>query len=255
MDYFLQVFFANCYLALGRYFNVPLVGVVGTAVLPDWVNPYVGNPVNLATDVSFISQNTGPLSFTERLANIFMYNFVSASTNYHLKEQNRYVEKYFGPGYPDVQEMHKDLSLILLNYNSAVYGNRAFAPVVVPVGGIHVVEDDEALPKVRKIVRLFSVCNKIIFCVQDVQKWLDEATSGFIYFTFGSMVRIETFPKNVLDAFYNTFKSIAPVRVLIKIAKVEDLPPGLPSNVMTQPWFSQVKVLSKLIIGPAEVIL
>lgn len=59
------------------------------------------------------------------------------------------------------------------------------------------------------------------------------------------MVRIETFPKPILDAFYATFSNIAPVRVLFKIAKPEVLPPGLPSNVMTQSWFSQIQVLSE----------
>lgn len=84
-----------------------------------------------------------------------------------------------------------------------------------------------------------------LFVPQAVQTWMDEATSGFIYFTFGSMMKIESFPKHILDAFYETFRNIAPVRVLLKIAKDEELPPGLPSNVMTQPWFSQVRVLSK----------
>ncbi|KAJ8668910.1 hypothetical protein QAD02_000169 [Eretmocerus hayati] len=76
-----------------------------------------------------------------------------------------------------------------------------------------------------------------------VKKWLDESTQGCIYFSFGSMTRIETFPKNILDAFYRSFGNISPVRVLLKVAKPEELPPGLPSNVMTQSWFDQIQVL------------
>lgn len=59
------------------------------------------------------------------------------------------------------------------------------------------------------------------------------------------MVRIETFPKSVVDAFYGAFESIAPVRVLMKIAKPDELPAGLPSNVITHSWLPQVAVLSK----------
>lgn len=59
------------------------------------------------------------------------------------------------------------------------------------------------------------------------------------------MVRIETFPVSVVASFYEAFRKIAPVRVLMKVANADELPPGLPSNVLTQPWFSQVKVLSK----------
>lgn len=82
------------------------------------------------------------------------------------------------------------------------------------------------------------------FYVQEVQKWLDESKDGCIYFTFGSMVRIETFPKELMEMFYASFEKIAPTRVLMKVAKKEDLLPGLPKNVMTQSWFPQITVLS-----------
>ena len=80
---------------------------------------------------------------------------------------------------------------------------------------------------------------------QPVQKWLDESTAGCIYFTFGSMFRIETLPKNVLDGVMKAFKSIAPVRVLMKVVHFKDFPSELPQNVMTQAWLNQVQVLSK----------
>lgn len=59
------------------------------------------------------------------------------------------------------------------------------------------------------------------------------------------MIRIETFPKAILEIFYESFKKISPVRVLMKIAKPEELPPGLPSNVFTQSWLQQTQVLSE----------
>lgn len=62
------------------------------------------------------------------------------------------------------------------------------------------------------------------------------------------MIRIETFPKRTLDVFYATFKNIAPVRVLMKIAQPKILPPGLPDNVLVQSWLPQVKILSKILI-------
>ena len=73
---------------------------------------------------------------------------------------------------------------------------------------------------------------------------MDESKNGFIYVSFGSMVQFETFPKADIEAFYATFKKIAPVRILIKIANPSKLPPGLPSNVMTHNWLPQVKILS-----------
>lgn len=77
-----------------------------------------------------------------------------------------------------------------------------------------------------------------------MEKWLNESTHGCVYFTFGSMVRIETFHKSLLETFYKVFKRIAPVRVMMKVAKKEDLLPGVPENVMIQPWYPQISVLS-----------
>lgn len=57
------------------------------------------------------------------------------------------------------------------------------------------------------------------------------------------MVRIETFPLNIIDNFYKAFAKIAPVRVLMKIPRKEDLPEGLPDNVLVLPWMPQLKIL------------
>ena len=75
---------------------------------------------------------------------------------------------------------------------------------------------------------------------------MDESTDGFIYFTFGSMFRIETFPKHMLKAFYEAFNSIAPIRVLIKISDPVVLPENIPKNVKTLIWLPQTQILSKL---------
>lgn len=59
------------------------------------------------------------------------------------------------------------------------------------------------------------------------------------------MVKIESFPMKLLNIFYNSLSKISPVRVLMKIAKPDELPPGLPKNVHVLPWVPQVKVLRK----------
>lgn len=74
---------------------------------------------------------------------------------------------------------------------------------------------------------------------------MNESTHGFVYFSFGSMVKIESFPMNLLNIFYNSMSKISPIRVLMKIAKPDELPPGLPKNVHVLPWVPQVKVLRK----------
>lgn len=63
------------------------------------------------------------------------------------------------------------------------------------------------------------------------------------------MVRLETFPEHMIIALYKSFERIKPVRVLLKIAKPEEMPSGLPSNVLVRPWFQQTAVLSKNIFA------
>ena len=75
---------------------------------------------------------------------------------------------------------------------------------------------------------------------------MNESTEGFIYFSFGSMVTIESLSDETIKTFYKSLGKIAPTRVLIKIPKPKLLPPGLPNNWRTFEWASQIKVLSKV---------
>ncbi|XP_058810722.1 UDP-glycosyltransferase UGT5-like [Phymastichus coffea] len=219
----IEVFISNCFLAWGRHLNIPMVGIM-TSTLFDWYNEPLGNPMNTAVTPAVWSGLFHPMSFWQRLSNTLLYWTVSGQFNYYIRDQNRYVEKHFGKDYPDVTDLPKDLDLLLINSHLSLDGVRSFTPSIIPVAGVHIDDDAAKLPA-------------------QVQKWLDDSKHGCIYFSFGSMVRIETFPRAVLDAFYASFQKLAPVRVLMKIAKPEVLPPGLPSNVMTQPWFSQLQVL------------
>lgn len=81
--------------------------------------------------------------------------------------------------------------------------------------------------------------------MQELQKWMDTADDGVVYFTFGSLVNIETMPNTTLLELYRTFAKIAPIKVLMKIANKDQLPPGLPKNVITSSWIPQMAVLRK----------
>lgn len=77
---------------------------------------------------------------------------------------------------------------------------------------------------------------------------MDDSSDGFVYISFGSMVKIESFPKEVLSALYSSIEKLAPVRALIRIAEPNDLPSGLPKNVLTETWIPQLAVLSNFYI-------
>ncbi|XP_072749985.1 UDP-glucosyltransferase 2 [Anoplolepis gracilipes] len=217
-----ELFVAPCYLAFGRHLKIPMVGTVACA-FHDWLSEMSGNPLNLAYIPGLFSTYDQHMNFKERLLNVLLSNFISAQIHYYTNEQLEYVKKYFGIDVPFITDLYYDISLYLVNSHHSLHGIRPMTTNVIEVGGLHLKDDDPPSP--------------------EVQKWLDESKDGVIYFTFGSMVRIETFPKELIEQFYTSFKKIAPVRVLMKVAKKEDLLPGLPENVMTQSWFPQISVL------------
>lgn len=77
-----------------------------------------------------------------------------------------------------------------------------------------------------------------------MKRVLDDSKDGFIYFSFGSLARVESFPRETFEKFYATFRKLAPVRVIMKSTEPKSLPKGLPNNVYTFPWFPQEEVLS-----------
>jgi len=120
------------------------------------------------------------------------------------------------------------------NYSTSIFLNIPFAQLFLDV---HL--------NIRE--KTIVICGEYltILSLQELKKWMDDSKDGFIYFTFGSMVMIETFPRKILDIFYKSLAKIAPMRILMKIPKPEKLPPGLPENIRISSWISQLKILSE----------
>ncbi|CAB0031707.1 unnamed protein product [Trichogramma brassicae] len=219
-----EVSVTHCFIPWGRHLGIPIVAVI-TLPLLDWLFEPLGNPINLAAEPSIFSPYAAPMSFLQRLDNFIRFKSINRDFDRFSEEHARYVEKYFGISDRKPIELIKDVSLVLVNYDYSVSGVRPFAPIVVPVGGLHILDHNDSVPEA-------------------LQTWLDQSDRGFVYVSFGSMTRLETFPRHVIDTFYKSFQNIAPVRVLLKIAKPEEMPAGMPDNVLVQTWLPQIQILS-----------
>lgn len=144
---------AYCYLAWGIHLKVPLIAVASSP-LPEWSYPALGSPLNLATDASFALPYASPMTFFERLDNVYSYYKNSYSFSSAVTSQDECVEKYFGKGLPAAKDLPKKISLVLMNYVQFLHGLRAFAPMIVPIGGLHVSDTNETLERVCKIIFL-----------------------------------------------------------------------------------------------------
>lgn len=218
-----EVFAAHCYFAIGRHLKVPMIGVL-TSALYEWIRDPIGNPGNQAIIPGPFTGLNFKMNFWQRVKNTLMSHFIKNVFNYYTAQQSKYVDEHFGPGYPDIYQLSTELDLLLVNSHFSINGIQPLTPAVVEVGGLHIEDSGRKLDP-------------------DLQQWLDESSSGCIYISFGSMVKIESFPKETLEAFYSTFRNIAPVRVLMKIANPKELPADLPRNVKTHSWLPQIQIL------------
>ncbi|XP_015121996.1 UDP-glucuronosyltransferase 1-9 [Diachasma alloeum] len=217
-----EFFAAHCYIAFGQKLNAPVVGF-GTSKLQDWLFGHFGNPLNPSYMPSYFSTFAQRMTFWERLQNTLLISSVCIQFDHYLKTQISQVEKHFGRRISSIDELFNDVSLVLVNEHFSTNDIKPATPDIIDVGGLHIYDNTQRL-------------------APEVQNWLDESIEGCVYFTFGSTVNIESFPKDLLKAFYQSFEKIAPVRVLMRgdpKAHLKDLP----ENVMILPWISQIAVL------------
>lgn len=218
----MEVFGAHCFAILGDILKVPVIGASSSVLYP-WAYDFIGYPDNFAFAPSILLPYSQHMNFWQRMYNFMhtlqsKWQFTSASS-----EQTELLRKYVSPDSPTIRELERKMAMILVNSHISINGIKDSTPALVEVGGLHIQEDDMTISP-------------------SLEKWMNESTKGFIYFSFGSMVKIESFPSRYLDIFYNSMAKIAPVRVLMKIAKPDELQPGLPKNVHVLPWIPQVKV-------------
>ncbi|KAK9306718.1 hypothetical protein QLX08_002635 [Tetragonisca angustula] len=218
-----EYFGSPCYLGLGTLLNTP-VAIVMSSLETSYIDSFMGNPFNFAFFPGASLENVVLNTFFDRVWNLVL-NYKDALTFYHYtSDQTDMMRKYLGWDLPDVRQLERNVTLALVNSHYSFHGIRSFAPAVIEVGGLHVQDEEIPLPPKLK-------------------NWLDTADHGLVYFTLGSLMNIETLPRDTLLGLYASFRKISPIRVLMRIANATKLPPGLPDNVVVSSWIPQISVL------------
>ncbi|KAL0123310.1 hypothetical protein PUN28_005685 [Cardiocondyla obscurior] len=220
----IEVFGAHCFAIIAHILNIPLIGISTTSLYP-WLPPMIAQPEDLALVPSNVLNFHGRMNFWQRLNNVVRTFWDKLYFDYLTRrEQDRIIREHFGPDMPSVRELEKKLSLVLINSHITLNGIQSRTPAAVDVGGLHVHDNEQTLKP-------------------ELEKWMNDSTDGFIYFTFGSMMVIESFPQEFLKVLYASLGKIAPTRVLMKIPNPDRLPPHLPENIYVSPWMPQIKIL------------
>ncbi|XP_051166045.1 UDP-glucosyltransferase 2-like isoform X2 [Leptopilina boulardi] len=219
-----EAFGSNCYMGLNYVFKIPII-TVSTSLEYSWISPGVGNPDSTAFAPNVLMDSAEISTFWERLKNTLVTQFSrNQFYRYTYSVQTNVMRKYLSSEIPDIREIERTVALTFVNSFYTLFGIRIRTPALVDIAGVHIEENDEKLSR-------------------DLLKWMDESKDGVVYFTMGSMVLIETLPKETLLAFYASFEKLSPIRVLMKIVNPEKLPPGLPKNVLAMKWIPQIPIL------------
>lgn len=79
--------------------------------------------------------------------------------------------------------------------------------------------------------------------MQDIQKCIDNAEHGVIYFSLGSVVRMKELPTFIQEGIKEGFAEL-PQTILWKLESDHPME-NKPKNVFTKKWFPQFDVISK----------
>ena len=215
-------FNSDCFLGFVHRFQAPFIALASHPILP-WGNDRMGNPDNPSYVPSSFLGLSPQMKFVDRIINTLFTNFAKLmfDTVYQWSTQ-KIVEEAFGPGVPPLSEIAKKTSAFLHNTHYSLHGARPHVPNVIEIGGIHIGKEKK-LP-------------------EDIKTFLDDASEGAVLFSWGSMVRASTLPKQKLQAVLKVIGNI-PRKVIWKW-EVDDLP-GKPNNVMIKKWLPQFDVMSE----------
>ncbi|KAL1403109.1 hypothetical protein pipiens_000925, partial [Culex pipiens pipiens] len=197
-------------------YRAPIV-TIGTLGYSDFMDRAMG----LLTPWSFVPHPIllymDDMTFSQRCYN-FLVSAVDALIRkyYYMPRQDKLAQKYFsaieGPeSFPSVYELEKSISVMLINSHVSTSPPRPSISGLVNVAGAHI-QPAKPLPA-------------------DIQRFLDGATEGAIFFSLGSYVQSSDMPKDKLKAFFEVFRNLKQ-KVLWKFE--DESMTNVPRNVMVR---------------------
>ncbi|KAF5287796.1 hypothetical protein FQA39_LY15732 [Lamprigera yunnana] len=207
-------------LGYGARFKCPII-LVSSIASSSWIDTIMGNPHHPII-YSEATSSVDELTLFDRVNAVlyhiafdFIYKF------YTVPSQQKMIYKYFGENYPLIDDMARNVSIVLVNSDSVLHKVKPTLPSIISVGGNVYRPTPPPLPK-------------------EVKNALDAATQGFIYFSLGSNVKSQFLSKDARQIILETFADL-PYTVLWKFE--EDVLDNKPKNVIISKWLPQLSVL------------
>ncbi|KAH8261352.1 hypothetical protein KR044_007858, partial [Drosophila immigrans] len=219
-----EQFYNEGALFLGHLYQIPIV-TISTMAIGNFLSGIVGTVTPWSHVPHGWKPYTDHMSLMERIDNVYINALDEAlRTFWYYPRQDAILQKHFAGKFdslPTIKQLERNVSAILLNSYMPLQSPRPVSFNMIQVGGLHILKP-KPLPA-------------------DMQKFLDEAKHGAIYFNLGTQVRSADFPPEKLKIFLDVFGSLKQ-RVLWKFE--DEKLPNLPANVMVQKWMPQNDVLA-----------
>lgn len=223
----MEIVLCEALLGLGPFFNAPLVGI-STFGASKWTADLVGTPNMASYVVHPFMGYSHRMSFWQRLSNSAAnwLDEILVPTLYMPKQRALYDLHFGGPGKPTFDDVRHNVSMVLLNTHVSLGFPRPYAPNMIEAGGWHIDSKQQKLPA-------------------NLQRFLDEAKGGAIYFSLGSNVKSTMFADGVLEELFHVFAELADMRIIFK-GEAEDAQAlqKIAPNALILAWCPQQAILA-----------
>ena len=215
----LTAFFAENGIYLPYFYKCPTILLSPIGPVPHWSH-YFGIPENPSYQADTRMPFIEPMSFMQRVFNTLYYGILEV-----LQIQPRMMASVLSQKglmqHNEMMNMFRNMSLLLQNSHFITHNSQPKMANTVEIGGIH--------------------CRKGAPLPQDLNDFLDKASSGAVYVSFGSVIKSSSMSKERLNVFLETFRRIK-YPVIWKWDS--DTIPNLPPNVLLKKWLPQQDLLA-----------
>lgn len=160
---FVENFNSDCMLGLLHVYGVraPIVALLSSSPM-HWSSDRIGAVDNPSYVPIVSAEYTNPMNFAQRFENTVLNIYYKLWFRYAIQiKEMEIIEKHFGMKIPDLAELGRNYTLMLLNTFHSLNGVRPLLPGLVEVGGMHLDHNRKPIPHVSTHK---NQKGKIIYC-------------------------------------------------------------------------------------------
>ena len=215
-----EQFNTDCMMGVAHLLGAPVIALSSCAMMP-WHYERMGVPIIPSYIPATFMGQSEDMDLFGRLGNWLTFHGMNLLYKFlSIPAADGLVRYKFGRDVPSVGELAKETNLMFVNQHFSLSGSKPLPPSVVELGGIHI---QKAKP-----------------LDVDLQKFLDNAESGVVFISWGSMIKAETMPVVKRDAIVKAMKRLKQ-RVIWKWEN-ETLA-NKPDNMYINKWLPQRDIL------------